>query len=160
MAAALSTPVGIQGVSGLGTVATAPGVITVKTEPLNLMALAQQLRENPEGLDMIRTLFAQGGGPRGPALPPRGRYPSPNYGGGMVRRIECTFCGGEHFIRECAKVEDYIQAGKCRRNFKNRVVLPNGAPVFREGAGRTLMEGVDAWHRRNPNQKVRADMNG
>jgi hypothetical protein len=42
------------------------------------------------------------------------------------RKIECNYCGEEHFIRDCPHV---VKCGKCRRNQEGRVVLSTGAFV-------------------------------
>ena len=68
------------------------------------------------------------------------------------RNTDCNFCGGPHFIRDCTLVEEYIVAGKCRRNFEGKVVLSTGAFVPRDIPGTLLCERVDEWHRRFPNQ--------
>ena len=68
------------------------------------------------------------------------------------RNTDCNFCGGQHFIRECKVVDEYVLAGKCRRNFEGKVVLSTGAFVPREIPGTLLCERVDEWHHRNPNQ--------
>ena len=38
-------------------------------------------------------------------------------------------CGRPHSINRCETVTEYIQAGKCRRNYEGKVVLPSGAFV-------------------------------
>lgn len=68
------------------------------------------------------------------------------------RNTDCNFCGGPHFIRECKVVDEYVVAGKCRRNFEGKVVLSTGAFVPKEIPGTLLRERVDEWHHRNPNQ--------
>ena len=68
------------------------------------------------------------------------------------RNTDCNFCGGPHFIRECKVVDEYVLAGKCRRNFEGKVVLSTGAFVPRDIPGTLLRERVDEWHHRNPNQ--------
>jgi hypothetical protein len=69
-----------------------------------------------------------------------------------TRNTDCNFCGGAHFIRECKIVDEYITAGKCRRNFEGKVVLSTGAFVPKDIPGTLLRERVDEWHHRNPNQ--------
>jgi len=76
----------------------------------------------------------------------------PSNSNSTQRSVNCNFCGKKHFIRECEIVEEYIRAGKCRRNIEGKVVLPSGAFVPREIPGTLLHERVDEWHRRNPNQ--------
>jgi hypothetical protein len=68
------------------------------------------------------------------------------------RQTNCNFCGGPHFIRECGVVDEYIVAGKVRRNFEGKVVLSTGAFVPREIPGTLLQERVNEWHHRNPGQ--------
>ena len=68
------------------------------------------------------------------------------------RNVNCNFCGKDHFICDCDLVEEYIRAGKCKRNIEGKVVLPSGAFVPRKIPGTLLRERVDEWHRRNPNQ--------
>jgi hypothetical protein len=65
---------------------------------------------------------------------------------------ECNMCGGPHFIRECAVVDEYIKVGKARRNHEGKVVLSTGAFVPRDIPGRLLKERIDEWHRRHLNQ--------
>ena len=72
--------------------------------------------------------------------------------------IECIMCGGNHTIPNCPTVEDFIKAGKCRRNHENKVVLPNGSFVPRHIIGRTLAERIDEWHRQNPSQQSAVTM--
>ena len=68
------------------------------------------------------------------------------------RHTDCNFCNGPHFIRDCKVVDEYITAGKCKRNHEGKVVLSTGAFVPRDIPGTLLRERVDEWHRRNPNQ--------
>ena len=69
-----------------------------------------------------------------------------------TRNTNCNFCGGPHFIRECEKIEEFIKAGKCKRNAEGKVVLPGGAFVPREIPGTLLSERIEEYHRRYPNQ--------
>ena len=64
----------------------------------------------------------------------------------------CNFCNGEHFIRDCKLVDDYIKAGKCKCNIEGKVVLPSGAFVPHDIPGTVLRKRIDEWHKRNPNQ--------
>jgi hypothetical protein len=43
------------------------------------------------------------------------------------RKIECSYCGEEHFICDCPHIKTDIKCGKCRRNQDGRVVLSTGA---------------------------------
>jgi hypothetical protein len=63
---------------------------------------------------------------------------------------ECTFYGLLHYIRECATVQDYINAGKCKWNDEGKVVLLNRLFVQCDIPGRWLRDMIDEWHRRNP----------
>lgn len=64
----------------------------------------------------------------------------------------CAFCGQAHFIRECDVVEEYIRAGKCKRNTEGKVVLPSNGFVPRSIQGNTLKDRIDEYHRQNPGQ--------
>lgn len=89
----------------------------------------------------------------------RSRYSSNGASSGSApRNTLCNFCGGEHFIRECLKVEEMIRAGMCKRNTEGKVVLPSGAFVPRDIPGNLLSERIEEWHRRNPNQIVAASL--
>jgi hypothetical protein len=82
----------------------------------------------------------------------RPRITGPTGSSTAPRYTNCNFCGGDHFIRECAVVDEYIVAGKVRRNIDGKVVLSTGAFVPREIPGTLLSERVNEWHRRYPNQ--------
>ena len=73
-------------------------------------------------------------------------------------KIECNYCGEEHFIRDCPHVTTDIQAGKCKRNQDGKVVLSTGAFVPREIVGRFLRDRVNEWHKRYPNQLAVASL--
>jgi hypothetical protein len=65
----------------------------------------------------------------------------------------CHFCGDEgHFIPNCDKVTEFATAGKCKRNQEGKVVLPSGSFVPRDIPGKWLMDRVNEYHRRFPNQ--------
>jgi hypothetical protein len=74
------------------------------------------------------------------------------------RHVDCNFCGGPHFIRDCTVVNEYIVAGKVKRNIEGRVVLSTGSFVPSTIPGTLLMERVDEWHRRFPNQLAAASL--
>ena len=80
-----------------------------------------------------------------------------NYGS-TSRNVNCNMCGGEHYIRECSVVDEYIKQGKCRRNIDGKVVLSTGAYVPREIPGTLLQERIDEWHRRYPGQLATATL--
>ena len=84
--------------------------------------------------------------------------PRPNAANPSNRMVDCNFCGGAHYIRDCAEVMEYVKAGKCKKNVEGKVVLPTGAFVPREIPGTLLRERVDEWHRRNPNQLAVASL--
>ena len=78
--------------------------------------------------------------------------------GSSSRNVACNMCGGEHYIRDCNVVDEYIAAGKCRRNIDGKVVLSTGAFVPREIPGTLLAERIDEWHRRFPGQLATATL--
>ena len=61
-------------------------------------------------------------------------------------------CGGQHWIRECTIVDDYTKARKSKKNQEGKIVLSSGAFVPRDIPGRWLMNRIDEWHKKNPNQ--------
>jgi Protein of unknown function (DUF4100)/Aspartyl protease len=68
----------------------------------------------------------------------------------IERILDCIMCGGKHSIFNCDVVEEFIKAGKCKRNHENKVVLPNGSFVSRSVPGRYLRDRIEEWHNRNP----------
>ncbi len=68
------------------------------------------------------------------------------------RKLDCAFCGKEHFIRNCDLVEEYRLAGKLKHNVDGKVILPTGAFVPRYIPGRFLKDRIDEWHCRHPGQ--------
>ena len=92
------------------------------------------------------------------ALKENNRRPFTGNNSSPNRSAGCTFCGGECYIRDCKHVDEYIRAGKCRRNHEGRVVLPSSAYVPREIPGNYLKDRIDEWHRRNPNQLAAASL--
>ncbi len=74
------------------------------------------------------------------------------------RKLECTFCGKNHFIRNCDLVEEYRLAGKLKHSIDGKVILPTGAFVPRCIPGRYLKERIDEWHRRHPGQLAAASI--
>ena len=73
-------------------------------------------------------------------------------------KIECNYCGEEHFIRDCPHVITDTQAGKCRRNQEGKVILSTGAFVPRDVTGKYLRDRINEWHRRHPNQLAAATL--
>ncbi|KAJ7077381.1 hypothetical protein B0H15DRAFT_955076 [Mycena belliarum] len=71
----------------------------------------------------------------------------------------CGYCSElDHFINQCPHVLVDVQAGKCRRNVENRVVLPSGAFVPRTITGKDLRSRIEEWHRQNPGQLAAAQL--
>ena len=75
-----------------------------------------------------------------------------NTHGSSNRSISCNMCGGEHYIRDCNVVDEYIAAGKCRQNIDRKVVLSTRAFVPHEFPGTLLAKHNDEWHRHFPRQ--------
>ena len=73
-------------------------------------------------------------------------------------QVNCNFCGGEHYIRDCKVVDEYVQSGKCRCNIDGKVVLSTSTYVPREIPGTLLMEWVSEWHQRNLGQLATATL--
>jgi hypothetical protein len=74
------------------------------------------------------------------------------------KKIECNYCGEEHFICDCPHVKTNIKCGKCRRNQEGRVVLSTGAFVPREITGKYLCNCINEWHKCHPNQLAAATL--
>ena len=71
----------------------------------------------------------------------------------------CIMCGLLHLIGQCEIVDEYITAGKCKRNHEGRVVLPSGSYVPRDILpDALLMERINEYHRRFPNQLAAATL--
>ncbi|KAF7365809.1 hypothetical protein MVEN_00455000 [Mycena venus] len=71
----------------------------------------------------------------------------------------CSYCGEPgHFIIKCPRVEEDMNAGKCKRNAEGRVTLPSGAFVPRHVIGPNLRARIDEWHRQNPGQLAAAQL--
>ena len=70
----------------------------------------------------------------------------------------CNLCSGTHFIRECKMIEEYIKAGKCRRNIEGKIVLSTGAWILQDIPGNNFKEQIDKWHNCNPNQLAAATL--
>jgi hypothetical protein len=71
----------------------------------------------------------------------------------------CNFCGVKgHMMRECPLCQEYVTAGKCKRNIDNKIVLPSGAFLPRDIPGQYMKERFDEYHRRNPGQMGTAQL--
>ena len=111
-----------------------------------------------EMAEMFKNMFVAqvpfvGSGSAGP--PPQhaqqlfARPPGPPQG----EQTKCHFCGEPgHFMRECEVVGEYICNGKCKRNHKNKLVLPSGASIPRHITGTWLCDCFNEYHCQNPNQ--------
>ena len=55
-------------------------------------------------------------------------------------------------------VEEYIKAGKCRRNIEGKIVLSTGAWILRDIPGNNFKEQINKWHSHNPNQLTAATL--
>jgi hypothetical protein len=54
----------------------------------------------------------------------------------------CRFCGSTgHFVRTCKIAEDFIRAGKCKRDSEGKIVLPTGIMAPRGTPGTLLASG-------------------
>lgn len=84
--------------------------------------------------------------PRLPFQPPTGAVTQPSSFGGQ-RPNGCVFCGGTHFIRECAEAQSYVEKGLAGRNERNQICLPNGyfVPGYVQGAN--LKERIDNYYK-------------
>lgn len=119
---------------------TSPTDQKLKKEDVNLMAIAEALRNMQTRMDTI----ASGRGPRSAGSAPAGPRPD-----------GCLACGGkDHFARNCPKVAEYQQAGKCARSADGRITLPNGTFVPRSTPGTTILERVDNYLKAQPSASV------
>jgi hypothetical protein len=73
-------------------------------------------------------------------------------------KIECNYCGEEHFIHDFPHVKTDIKCGKCRRNQDGKVVLSTGAFVPWDITGKYLRNHINEWHKRHPNQLAAATL--
>src|SRR5271168_177063 len=74
------------------------------------------------------------------------------------QHITSLFCNGPHPICKCAGVDQYIKAGKCRRNHEGRIILSTGAFIPRDIPGNNFRERIDEWYLRNPGQLAAASL--
>jgi hypothetical protein len=111
-----------------------------------LDALAETVATLRKGLEAFLANLSKSG-PRAPE--PEAR---------RVRADRCKFCRSTtHFEEECEAADDYVLAGKCKRNAFGRLTLPSGAEVPRHIQGKNLQEKFDAYHERYPGQKARPE---
>lgn len=57
--------------------------------------------------------------------------------------LSCLMCSGPHLILTCEMVEEYIKAGKYKRNAEEKVVLPSGAWILQDIPGNNFLECID-----------------
>ena len=129
-------------------------VPAVKTEPTEMMAFAEALRGLTDVVQRLGQPQYGGGPPRGgyssmggagrgggPPMGPGGGY------GSSGRPQACNFCNSiDHFIRNCPKVDEYVQSNRCVRGEGGRVVLPDGRYLPSWTRGRTMMERFDHFY--------------
>lgn len=61
--------------------------------------------------------------------------------------LRCRFCDrSNHSVRNCPVVEEYTAAGKCDRNSRGQVTLPNGRCLPKSAHGKNLKEGFDNFY--------------
>jgi hypothetical protein len=71
-----------------------------------------------------------------------------------TRALLCLFCGLVNCrIGSCAKAEDYINTGKCKR-VNGRIQLPDGTELGRDLPGFNFQQKIDNWFASNPNAKT------
>jgi hypothetical protein len=59
------------------------------------------------------------------------------------KKIECNYCGEEHFIHDCPHVEANIKCKKCRRNQDGEVVLSTGAFISKDITGKYICDCIN-----------------
>ncbi|KAJ6494138.1 hypothetical protein DFH09DRAFT_946866 [Mycena vulgaris] len=94
-------------------------------------------------------------------LATRSPPPSVNNGGNARRNRPdgCGYCSDlDHFINQCQRVAEDINAGICKRNSDGRVVLPSGAFVPNSIVGANLRARFQEWHKKNPGQMAAAQL--
>lgn len=137
------TPSGVGGSGGASAERTLGSGATVKQEEVSsFQMLANMLKET---LILVASAQAQAAWP-----PPVTIVPRPSFGpaAGMQpqRPSGCIFCGGDHFIRDCAESTTYIAKGLAGKNTLGQVCLPNGYYVPRGVPGLYLKERIDNYH--------------
>ena len=59
------------------------------------------------------------------------------------QKMECNFCGQDHFIRECALVEEYKCAGKLKHDNEGKIILSTGVYLPHDIPGHFLKDCID-----------------
>ena len=73
----------------------------------------------------------------------------------------CFGCGElGHTVKggNCPHLEEAIKAGLCHQNIEGKIVLSTGAFCPRNIPGAMLVDCIEEWHRRNPNQIVKGQL--
>ena len=52
--------------------------------------------------------------------------------------VECNYCGGLHYIKNCEHIEEDIKSRKCKKNHEGKVMLLNGFYVSRSVPGKWM----------------------
>ncbi|KAG6870597.1 hypothetical protein C0995_011953 [Termitomyces sp. Mi166 len=76
-----------------------------------------------------------------------------NTGQPLLLKDLCHFCGqiGHTMVKgRCLELENYIHAGKCRKNRDNKVVLPSGGYIPQYPKKLYYKDRLEEWHRLNP----------
>ncbi|KAG6871231.1 hypothetical protein C0995_007024 [Termitomyces sp. Mi166 len=76
-----------------------------------------------------------------------------NTGRPLLPKDLCHFCGqiGHTMVKgRCLELENYIRAGKCRKNRDNKVVLPSGGYIPQYPKKLYYKDRLEEWHRLNP----------
>ena len=68
--------------------------------------------------------------------------------------IECNYCGGLHYIKNCEHIEEDIKSGKFKKNHEGKVVLPNEFYVSRSIPGKWMCDRIYEWHQKNPTSQA------
>ena len=118
---ATTAPLVYGGIPQIGTTSASIGVPAkseyVKAEQLGTY-FSNLSKSIIDAISHNRLLAANYSGNTGPAQ-----------GGGQGKTPKCLMCREEHFIRDCAVIEEYIKAGKCRCNWEGKVILGGGGFV-------------------------------
>ncbi|KAG6859186.1 hypothetical protein C0995_010854 [Termitomyces sp. Mi166 len=76
-----------------------------------------------------------------------------NTGRPLLLKDLCHFCGqiGHTMVKgRCLELENYIRAGKCRKNRDNKVVLPSGSYIPQYPKKLYYKDRLEKWHCLNP----------
>ena len=73
------------------------------------------------------------------AIKEKERSSAPHKQSDSGNRLRCNMCGGPHFIKDCKVINEYISAGKCKRNAEGKVVLDTNSFVPQSIGGEFLL---------------------